>query len=66
MKVVNHLPIKKSHIILLKISETFSTAQHNNKKGRKKKERKLAKIKKWNLIGSKLKSEKGTNNLTDS
>ena len=33
MKVVNHLPIKKFHIILLKISETFSAAKHNNKKG---------------------------------
>ena len=65
MKVVNHLPIKTSHIILLKISETFSAAKHNNKKGEKR-ERKHAKIKKWNLIGSKLKSEKQTNNLTDS
>ena len=29
-------------------------------------ERKHVEIKKWNLIGSKLKSEKRTNNLTDS
>ena len=36
MKVVNYLPIKKSHIILLKISKTFSAAKHNNKKGEKK------------------------------
>ena len=33
MKVVNHIPIRKSHIILLKISETFYAAKHNNKKG---------------------------------
>ena len=33
MKVVNHLPIKKSCIILLKISEAFSAAKHNNKRG---------------------------------
>ena len=67
MKVVNHLPIKKSHIILLKISETFSAAKHNNKKGGGgREERKPVEIKKWNLIGSKLKSEKQTNNLTDS
>ena len=65
MKVVNYLPIKKSHIILLKISKTFSAAKHNNKKGEKK-ERKHAKIKKWILIGSKLKSKIRTNNLTDS
>ena len=65
MKVVNHLQIKKSQIILLKISEIFPAAKHNNKKGGKK-ERKHAEIKKWNLIGSKLKSEKRTNNLTDS
>ena len=32
MKVVNHLPIKKSRIILLKISEAFSAAKHNNKR----------------------------------
>ena len=60
MKVVSHLPTKKSNIILLKISETFSTAK------KKKKETKHAEIKKWNLIGSKLKFEKRTNNLTDS
>ena len=34
MKVVNHLPIKKSRIILLKISEAFSAAKHNNKRGK--------------------------------
>ena len=66
MKVVNHLPIKKSRIILLKISEAFSAAKHNNKRGGGGKERKHAEIKKWNLIGSKLKSDKRTNNLTDS
>ena len=67
MKVVNHLPIKKSHIILLKISEAFSAAKLNNKKGGGGgKERKHVEINKWNLIGTKLKSEKQTNNLTDS
>ena len=63
MKVVSHLPIKKSNIILLKISKTFSAAK---KKRKKKEERKHAEIKKWNLIGSKLKFEKRTNNLTNS
>ena len=66
MKVVNHIPIRKSHIILLKISEIFPAAKHNNKKGKQKKERKHAEIKKWNLVGSKLKSKKRTSNLTDS
>ena len=66
MKVVHHLQIRKSQIILLKISEIFSVAKHNNKKGKQKKERKHAEIKKWNLVGSKLKSKKRTSNLTDS
>ena len=66
MKVVHHLQIRKSQIILLKISEIFSVAKHNNKKGEKKKERKHDEIKKWNLVGSKLKSKKRTSNLTDS
>ena len=50
----------------MKISEIFPAAKHNNKNGKQKKERKHAEIKKWNLVGSKLKSEKQTNNLTDS
>ena len=66
MKVVNHLQIKKSQVILLKISEIFPAAKHNNKNGKQKKERKHAEIKKWNLVGSKLKSEKRTNYLTNS
>ena len=60
MKVGSHLPIKKSNIIILKISKTFTAPK------KKKEERKHAEIKKWNLIGSKLKFEKRTNNLTDS
>ena len=62
MKVVSHLPMR---FILLKITETFSATKHNNKKGEKK-ERKHVEIRKWKLIGSKLKSGNRTNNLTDS